>query len=133
MTEKVTYLSSQWRDEVANRLKSELSPEKMKFITTSVAYIYTNCPQGPDRYLFFKCDEGEVTEVLVDEGRPPSAEFTITGDYDLFAKITQGTIKSHRALMGGKLKLKGNMVKALKLASLADRLNTIMAQIPTTY
>jgi len=133
MTEKVAYLSSQWRDEVEKRLKSELSPEKMKFITTSVAFNYTNCPQGKDRYLYFKCEEGAITEVLVDEGDPPQAEFTITGNYDLFAQITQGTIKSHRALMSGKLRLKGNMVKALKLASLADRLNHIMAQIPTIY
>ena len=33
--------------------------------------------------------------------------------------------------MTGKLKLKGNMVKALKLASLADRLNKVLATIPT--
>ncbi len=133
MTEKVAYLSSQWRDEVEKRLKSELSPEKMKFMTTSVAFTYTNCPQGTDKYLYFKCEEGAITQVLVDEGEPPKAEFTITGNYDLFAQITQGIIKSHRALMSGKLSLKGNMVKALKLASLADRLNKIMAQIPTLY
>ncbi|MBN2297426.1 MAG: SCP2 sterol-binding domain-containing protein [Deltaproteobacteria bacterium] len=133
MSDKVVYLSSQWRDEVAKRLKSELSPEKMKFITTSVAFNYINCPQGKDRYLYFKCEEGSITEVIVDEGDPPKAEFTITGNYDLFAQITQGIIKSHRALMSGKLRLKGNMVKALKLASLADRLNNIMAQVPTIY
>ena len=32
-----------------------------------------------------------------------------------------------------KLKLKGNMVKALRLASLADRLNKVLATIPTDY
>lgn len=133
MTEKVAYLSSQWRDEVEKRLKSELSPEQMKHITTSVAFNYTNCPGGNAKFLYFKCEDGSVTDVLVDEGEPPQAEFVITGNYDLFAQITQGIIKSHRALMSGKLKLKGNMVKALKLASLADRLNRIMAQIPTTY
>jgi putative sterol carrier protein len=133
MTEKVEYLSSQWRDEVEKHLKSELTPEKMKFITTSVAFNYTNCPQGKDKYLYFKCEDGSITDVLVDEGEPPKAEFVITGNYDLFAQITQGIIKSHRALMSGKLKVKGNMVKALKLASLADRINKIMAQIPTTY
>jgi hypothetical protein len=35
--------------------------------------------------------------------------------------------------MGGLLKLKGNMVKALKLASLVDRLNKIIATIETEY
>lgn len=133
MAEKVAYLSPQWRDEVENRLKSELSPEKMKFITTSVSFNYTNCPQGNDTYLYFRCEDGSITEVLVGEGDPPQAEFAITGEYDLFARITQGIVTSQRALMSGKLKLKGNMVKALKLASLADRLNKVMAQIPTIY
>jgi putative sterol carrier protein len=35
--------------------------------------------------------------------------------------------------MTGKLKLKGNMVKALKLASIADRLNKVLATIPAQY
>lgn len=35
--------------------------------------------------------------------------------------------------MGGMLKLKGNMVKALKLASLCDRLNKIVATIETEF
>lgn len=133
MSEKVAYLSSQWRDEVERRFKAELSPEKMKFLTTSVSYSYIGCPDGKDRYLYFQCNDGNITEVAVEEGPPRQADFVITGSYDLFSKLTQGIVSSQRALMSGKLKVKGNMVKALKLASLADRMNKIMAQIPTTY
>ncbi|HQI02260.1 MAG TPA: SCP2 sterol-binding domain-containing protein [Deltaproteobacteria bacterium] len=133
MSEKVAYLSQEWRDEVEKRFKAELSPEKMKFITTSVSYIYTGCPDGKDRCLYFKCDNGNFVEVAVEEGPPRQAEFVITGSYDLFSKLTQGIISSQRALMSGKLKVKGNMVKALKLASLADRMNKIMSRIPATY
>ncbi len=35
--------------------------------------------------------------------------------------------------MSGKLRLKGNMVKALKLASLADRINKVLEKIPARY
>ncbi len=35
--------------------------------------------------------------------------------------------------MTGKLKLKGNMVKALKLAAIADRMNKVLAKIPVRY
>ena len=35
--------------------------------------------------------------------------------------------------MGGMLKLKGNMVKALKLASLSDRINKIIATVDAEY
>jgi putative sterol carrier protein len=133
MTEKALYLSSQWRDEVEVRLRNELGPEKMKHLTTSVSFIYVNCPDGKDRCLFFSCTDGNITDVDVSEDTTRPAEFVITGDYELFSRVTQGTLSSQRALMSGRLKVKGNMVKALKLASLADRINRIMSQIPTQY
>ncbi len=54
MEQTVTYLSQQWRDEAEKRLKGEISPEKMKHLTSSVAYVYVGCPDGRDRYLYFK-------------------------------------------------------------------------------
>ena len=133
MMEKVNYLSPEWRDEIEKRLKEDISPERMKFLTTSVAYIYKNCPDGNNRFLYFKIDDGSFSLIQVDTGDPPEAEFNVTGDYEVFSKITQGIMKSQRALMGGKLKLRGNMVKALKLASLADRMNKVFAQVPANY
>jgi len=133
MTETITYLSEEWRDEAEKRLKTELPPERMNFVTTSMSNIYRNCPDGKDRFLFFKFEEGRFAELLVGEGLPPKAEFAITGDYDVFAQITRGELGAQKALMTLKLKLKGNMVKALKLSSLADRLNKVLAKIPTEY
>ena len=52
MSQTVKYLSPQWRDEAEKRLKSELSPEKMNNITSSMSNIYNNCPDGKNRYLF---------------------------------------------------------------------------------
>jgi len=129
----VQYLSQQWRDEAEKRLKTELPPERMNFVTSSMSNLYKNCPDGKDRFLYFKFKEGRFEEMLVGDGEPPKAEFVISGDYDVFAKITQGEMSAQRALMTMKLKLKGNMVKALKLASLADRLNKVLAGIPTEY
>ncbi|MGC9325206.1 MAG: SCP2 sterol-binding domain-containing protein [Desulfomonilia bacterium] len=133
MAEKYPYLSQKWCEEAEKRLRASLTPDKMKFLTSSVAYVYVDCPDGKDKYLFFKCDKGEITEVSVGEGDPPGAEFRVTGPYELFARLTKGEIKSQRALMSGKLKLKGNMVKALKLASLADRISKILGTVPTIY
>ena len=133
MSENVVYLSPEWRDEAERRLKAELTPDKMKNITTSMSNIYTNCPGGGDKWLIFRFENGVLAEVGVGSGEPPEAEFRVTGAYEVFARITQGTLKSQRALMTGKLKLKGNMVKALKLASLADRMNKVLATIPATY
>mgnify|MGYP000119238356 CR=1 FL=1 len=133
MAEKHSYLSQEWCTEAEKRLRAELTPEKMKFLSSSVAYVYVDCPDGKDKYLFFKCENGEITEVSVGHGTPPDAEFRITGPYELFARLTKGEIKSQRALMSGKLKLKGSMVKALKLASVADRISKVLGTVPAVY
>jgi putative sterol carrier protein len=127
------YLSQDWRDEAEKRLNAELPPERMNYVTSSMTNLYKNCPDGKDRFLFFKFEDGRFADMQVGEGEPPKAEFVISGDYDVFAKITRGEMGAQRALMTMKLKLKGNMVKALKLASLADRLNKVLASIPTEY
>lgn len=134
MTATFQYLSQPWRDEAEKRLASELPPERMNFVTSSMSNIYRNCPpDGAEKFLFFKFVEGKFAEMVVGEGAPPKAEFSISGDYQTFAKITRGELGAQKALMTMKLKLKGNMVKALKLASLADRLNKVLATIPTKY
>lgn len=133
MSEKLKYLSPQWRDEAENRLKTQLTPDRMNHVTSSMSNIYKDCPDGRDRYLFFRFENGEFKDVLVGEGKPPEAEFRITGKYETFARITRAELSAHKALMTGKLKLKGNMIKALKLASLADRLNKVLSTIPAEY
>ncbi|NLI53504.1 MAG: SCP2 sterol-binding domain-containing protein [Clostridiales bacterium] len=129
----VKYLSEEWRAEVEKRLREQLTPEKMNNLTSSLNNVYANCPDGKSHYFFVGFAEGKVDSVQVGEGDGPKAEFAISGDYDVFAKISRAELGSQRALMGGLLKLKGNMVKALKLASLSDRLNKIIATIETEY
>ena len=130
---KVTYLSEEWRAEVEKRLKEQLSPEKMNGITSSMDNRYLNCPGGSSKYFFVGFKDGAIDAVEVGDGEGPKAEFTLTGDYDVFAKISKGELGSQKALMNGSLKLKGNMVRALKLASLSDRLNKVIATIDTEY
>lgn len=130
---RVKYLSPQWKEEVEARLKKELPPERMNRITSSMSNIYHNCPDGRDRFMFFRYVNGELEQFVVGEGDPPEAEFRISGDYETFAQISQGKLGSQLALMSGKLKLKGSMVKALKLASIADRLNKVLARVDAEY
>lgn len=127
------YISPEWAQEAMRRLKSELSAEKMKFVTSSMVTYYTDCPDGKNRALYYRFVEGVIDEVSIHEGAPPEAEFRITGDYETFARISRAEIGSRSALMGGKLKLQGNMVKALSLASVVDRMNKVLATIPSRY
>ena len=133
MAAQVTYLSEEWRVEAEKRLRTELTPEKMNSITSSMSNIYLNCPDGTETYLFFRFDKGELKELALGTGEPPKAEFKVLGDYEVFAKITRAELGSQKALMTRKLKLKGNMVKALKLAAVADRINKVLSTIPATF
>ncbi|MBI5843321.1 MAG: SCP2 sterol-binding domain-containing protein [Deltaproteobacteria bacterium] len=133
MAGKIAYLSKEWRDEAEKKLKAEITPDKMKNLTSSMSNIYEGCPDGKSRFLFFNFVDGKFAELLLGEGEPPEAEFRITGKYETFAAISRAELGSQKALMTGKLKLKGNMIKALKLASIADRINKVLATIDAEY
>ncbi|MDD4311021.1 MAG: SCP2 sterol-binding domain-containing protein, partial [Eubacteriales bacterium] len=112
----VKYLSQDWRNEVEARLSAQLTPDKMNNLTSSMNNLYLNCPDGKSHYFFVGFADGKVDSVQVGEGEGPKAEFVISGEYETFAKISRAELGAQKALMGGLLKLKGNMVKALKLA-----------------
>jgi Putative sterol carrier protein len=132
--EKFFYLSRDWSNEVKKQLEANLTPDKMNNLTSSMNNVYSNCPGGAaDKYFFVGFADGKVDRVEVGEGIGPQAEFIISGDYETFVKISRAELGSQKALMGGKLKLRGNMVKALKLASLCDRINKVIATIPTEF
>ncbi len=132
MSELHEYLSPSWCADALKRL-TELTPEQMNKLTTSMSNIYKNCPGGGEKFLFIECKDGKITRVETGTGEPPKAEFLIIGDYEVFAKISRAELGSQRALMTGKIKLKGNLTKALRLAAVADRLNKVLSQIPTQY
>jgi putative sterol carrier protein len=127
------YLSPEWAAEAANRLRSQLTPEQMKFLTSSMLTIYHNCPDGKERALYYAVEKGVFTDISVREEPWPEVEFVISGDYETFAKISRAEIGSRSALMSGKLRLQGNMVKALSLASIVDRFNKVLSEIPCEY
>ena len=132
-TGKYRYLSPEWAEEVLRLVKEKLSPERMKHITSSMLTVNTSCPDGKDRAIYYEIVDGIVTDVSIREGELPRAEFTITADYELFARISRGELKARAALRSGKMKLKGPLVKALRLSPLVDRLNEVIATIPTEY
>lgn len=133
MSELLAYLSPAWCDEAFKRLQTELTPDKMNKVSTSMSNIYKNCPGGKEMFLFIECKEGNITRVETGVGDLPKAEFLIIGDYETFSRISRAELGSQKALMTGKIKLKGNLAKALKLAAVSDRLNKVLAQIPTQY
>jgi len=127
------YLSPEWADEARERLNAELTPEKVKHVSSSMTNIYKNCPGGEDMYFYVEYTDGNLSKLETGKGEPPSGKFKIIADYDTFAKITKGELGAVKALTSRKITLRGNMAKALRLAPLVDRLNKVLATIPTDY
>lgn len=128
-----TYLSPEWAEEALKRFQAELTPEKVHHLTSSMANIYKNCPDGREKYLFVEFKDGNVTRLETGEGEPPQGEFKIIADYETFAKITRAELGAVKALTSRKLTLRGNMAKAMRLAPNVDRLNKVLATIPTDF
>ena len=63
------YLSPEWTQEAYRRLKEELTPEKMKFVTSSMVTFYKNCPDGKDRALFYRFVNGVCSELAITSPR----------------------------------------------------------------
>ncbi len=133
MAEKLKYLSQEWRDEVFKRVDAAFRSADMPKVTAAMNNLYKNCPDGKNRYYYVSIVDGLLDKIEVGEGDGPDAEFKIIGDYEVFAQVTRCEMNAQKALMSGKFKFKGNLVKGLKLASLADRLNKISAEIPTEF
>jgi putative sterol carrier protein len=134
---KLRYLSNEWMEEVTRRVKERLTPEEMKKVSSSMINEVRNCPDGKTHFMYFRFEGGVIAEGLVgtedDEVASKQAEFRIIGDYEVFAKISQAELGARTALMRNKIKLKGSMVKALRLSSVVDKLNKVIATVPTDY
>jgi hypothetical protein len=129
----VKFLSPEWRTEAEIKLKTELDPAEWKGITVALAMTYLNCPGGETKTLLFRLKEGELVELSLGPGEPAQAEFRLSGDYQVYLRIARGELGAQLAVMQGQLQFKGNMLQALKLAPLADKLNKILAGIPAEY
>lgn len=127
------YLSPEWAEEGRRRVEAELTPETLHNVTSSMTNIYRNCPDGKDRYFHVAFENGRLAGFETGEGEGPKAEFRIIADYATFAQTTRGELGAVRALTSRKLTLRGNMAKALRLAPLVDKLNKVLATIPTEY
>ncbi|MBI9104679.1 MAG: SCP2 sterol-binding domain-containing protein [Spirochaetales bacterium] len=134
MSAELLYLSDEWCAAVKEKLSTTLTAEEMKHTSTSMVNVYENCPDGKKHYFYTKMEGGLFTQVLVGtDGNWPKAEFDITANYEMFAKVSRGELRSQKALMSGKMKLKGNMIKALKLVTISDKMNKLISQVPTAF
>ena len=83
--------------------------------------------------------KGELNNELGDIKAGPMIKLLYSVQENISSKVAEVTgattteMKARAALMSGKMKLKGPLVKALRLSPLVDRLNEVISTIPTEY
>jgi len=63
-----------------------------------------------DQYLYLDFEDGVVNGIyMVDQDKAENAKFVISGDYIRWKQVAQNDLDAVKAMMQGKLKLKGNL------------------------
>ena len=129
----VRYLTEEWRAEVERRFWEDIPPDDTKNMSSSLNCVSVACPDGKTHYFFVSLVDGKPESVQVGEGEGPQAEYVIEGKYEALAQISRAEITVADALIAGRIKLTGNLFKALHLVPVVDRLNQIIATIETEF
>ena len=67
------------------------------------------------QYLYMHFDDGKVVSIrMTDKETAENAKFVITGDYIRWKQVALGELDAVKAMMQGKLKLKGNLPYVVK-------------------
>lgn len=93
----------------------EAEPEKNVEKTITLGYIV---------------EGGRITDIWLGE-RP--TDFTISGKYNVWVRILRGEMGATKAFLTRKLKVRGDMMKILKLSKATERWLEILRTIPTEF
>ena len=114
------FLTEEWCVEFEAKLKDAFSAEKTPTkLTLSLCEGFGAVPQlgGKDLWYKYTLENGVITKIEKGFGMDtaPSADYVSFADYDITRKIMTGEMGIAKALLGGKIKLKGNVTKAIKM------------------
>ncbi len=114
------FLTEEWSEEFIALAKDTFSPGKTPSkVTVTLCECYNKVPQCGGDTVWFKYTfkDGVITDIIRGTGRAsaPDADYVSDGDYDVSVKNITGELSSAKALTSGKIKLKGNLMKGLKL------------------
>ena len=114
------FFSDEWYSEFKSQLLDIFSAGKTPTkITLKLCEKYAAVPQlgGQDAWINYVFENGVITSITRGEGSAtaPDADFVSDADYATAVKVMTGEMSESRALMSGKVKLKGSIPKALKM------------------
>jgi putative sterol carrier protein len=85
-------------------------------------------------YTFSDYWHGDVKEiVLCDEARAQSAKFVMVGDYARWKQVAKKELDPTKALMQGKLKLKGDLTYVVRNIKTVNKVIDLLTEVQTVW
>lgn len=114
------FLTNEWSVEFEALLKDTFAPGKTPSkLTLTLCECYNKVPQcgGGTVWFMYTLKDGVLVSLERGEGREnaPAADYTSDCDYEPFIQTMTGELSTVKALTSGKIKLKGSLMKALKM------------------
>jgi N-methylhydantoinase B len=133
----VKYLSQEWRDYSERQInKDEKFAALAGDLTIKMNNVIKKCPDGKTHFLYWRFENGKLRETrtgLIDEMGGLKPNFTTIASYDTIMKINTAKTSVNAAVLKGKMRFKGNLVKMMKYGKAFDRFTEVRRGIPTEY
>lgn len=110
--------------------KDEAVTKAAKGHTVAIQVTTTDFPQVGNKKSFIKIDKGAIT---VGAGEVEDPDVTITQPYDIAVLLDKGELNPQVAFIEGKIKLKGNLMKAMSLQKLLAVIGPATEHIEREY
>ena len=127
------FLSAPWLAETEKIIRERITPASINQTSTSVLTVFTECPDGVEKTLYFKVVDGVFTEISIREQPYPDAEFRMSGTYSTYVKILQGETDPTTAIMRGDMQFHGNLMRAMGMISVLEPIYQALAEIQTDF
>jgi len=128
------FTSEEYLKEVMKRTnEDEEYLELAKEENASYTFIMEPEPEkGVDKAIIlgYSVENGRITDIWLGERK---TDFVISGKYGVWVSILRGEMGVTKAFLTRKLKVRGNLMKLLKLAKATERWLEILRTIPTEF
>ena len=134
----VPYLGPAWGRKALQLMKEDPRiQEAVAGVTITVLTRIEGVPDGRYSYLYARFDGNGLAdgrmgneEVELELEGLPAPTFTIVGPYATFAAIQHGALSERKAVLSGRLHIKGSRLLALRYMGALETVTEVLAEIP---
>jgi putative sterol carrier protein len=135
---KVKAMTQEWMDAYKAAIMAD--PEYKDIAKNWEGSVALVVNADPDRgvpepvYLFMDYWHGDVGEFVVcDKAKAESAKFVMSGDYARWKQVALKELDSTKALLQGKLKMKGDLPYVVRNIKVVNKVIDILGRIDTLW